>query len=406
MAWTWCLGLAIVAAFIAACTPAPTTNVPASAPSPAATGVPPAARPAEAASGAASAAPSAGASARQVAAPLNPPRTVRVAYTQSSGEVPLYLGIEHGYFAELGIAVELVRIPGSADTIVLLTTDQLEAGGLLITPAFYNAAARNVGVRMVADRGSNLVSPSSFSLAVRADLLAQRPWSGYQDLRGLKVAVPQLGSMAEYYLERMLQRASLQIGEVELIAPLTFPDMAAAFANRGIDAALYLEPWATIQEEEGIIRKVSSAVDVAPGSHTAALVYGDTFARDAQAARNFMVGWLRAVRHLTDATDGRRDPQDVVEATRTYTAIKDEALIRKLPPTLMNPNGYLDPANLATYQDWFAGRGLVPQKADIARVYDPAFAEYANTVLGPYQPVENAPGPARSERVGKLAVVR
>jgi hypothetical protein len=76
----------------------------------------------------------------------------------------------------------------------------------------------------------------------------------------------------------------------------------------------------------------------------------------------------------------------VVDAMKTYTPLKDEALLRRLPPARMNPEGYLDPAKLATYQDWFAERGHVPQKADIAKVYDPTFAEYANTVLGPYQP--------------------
>ncbi len=364
-----------------------------SAPPAAPAQAPPAPAPAQAASAAlappaSGPAPSAGA--RPTVPVLEPPQLVRVSYTQSAGEVPLYLGLEHGYFTELGLQVEPVRIPGSADTIVLITTDQLEAGGLLITPAFYNAVARNVGVRMVGDRGSNLAAPSSFSLAVRADLLQRQPWSGYQDLRGLRVAVPQRGSMAEYYLELMLHRGGLQMSDVELVAPLTFPDMAAGFANRGIDAALFLEPWATQQEEEGIIKKVVSVEDVAPGSHTAALVYGDTFARNTQAARNFMVGWLRSVRHLTDAYAGLRDFQDVVEVLQKYTALRDEAFIRKMPPTRMNPDGYLDPAKLAAYQDWFAERGLVPQKADIAKVYDPSFAEYANAVLGPYEPGASA----------------
>lgn len=364
-----------------------------SAPPAAPAQAPPAPAPAQAASAAlappaSGPAPSAGA--RPTVPVVDPPQLVRVSYTQSAGEVPLYLGLEHGYFTELGLQVEPVRIPGSADTIVLITTDQLEAGGLLITPAFYNAVARNVGVRMVGDRGSNLAAPSSFSLAVRADLLQRQPWSGYQDLRGLRVAVPQRGSMAEYYLELMLHRGGLQMSDVELVAPLTFPDMAAAFANRGIDAALFLEPWATQQEEEGIIKKVVSVEDVAPGSHTAALVYGDTFARNTQAARNFMVGWLRSVRHLTDVYAGLRDFQDVVEVLQKYTALRDEAFIRKMPPTRMNPDGYLDPAKLAAYQDWFADRGLVPQKADIAKVYDPSFAEYANAVLGPYEPGASA----------------
>jgi ABC-type nitrate/sulfonate/bicarbonate transport system substrate-binding protein len=394
------LGLLVVVAWLVmACAPAPAQ--PSGAAKPAAPAAAPAkpaaatAAPAQAPAASTAGALAASAGGRVAATPLDPPQVVRMSYTQSAGEVPLYLGVEHGYFTEVGIQIDLVRIPGSADSIVLLTTDQLEGAGLLITPAFYNAVARNVGVRMVGDRGSNRGGQSSFSLAVRADILQQQPWRGYQDLRGMKVALPQMGSMAEYYLERMVLRGGLQMSDVETVAPITFPDMSVAFANRGIDAALYLEPWATQQEQEGVIQKVASVDDVAPGSHTAALVYGDTFARNTAAARNFMVGWLRSVRHLTDAYAGRRDFQDVLDVLQKYTPLKDEALIRKMPPTGMNPDGYLDAQRLAEYQDWFAARGHVPQKVDVAKVYDPSFAEYANSVLGPYPHAEGPRGLGR-----------
>ena len=36
----------------------------------------------------------------------------------------------------------------------------------------------------------------------------------------------------------------------------------------------------------------------------------------------------------------------------------------------------------------------VAQKADISKVYDPSFAEYANSVLPPYQPVPNPRRPS------------
>ena len=51
--------------------------------------------------------------------------------------------------------------------------------------------------------------------------------------------------------------------------------------------------------------------------------------------------------------------------------------------------GYLDLARLATYQDWFAERGLVTRKAESEKVVDHSFLDYANALLGPYQPVEH-----------------
>ena len=320
------------------------------------------------------------------AVPLNPRQTVRVVSIGLAGQAPTYLAIEQGYLAELGLDVEIVNLAGTNDVVTLLSSDQLDVGFGAIAPSFYNAVARGVGIRMVADHGSTIPGRSTPSLAVRADILEQHPWSGYQDLKGKKVAVQQAGTLTEYYLELMLKRAGLQPSDVGMVA-LPFPDMAVAFANKGIDAGVDNEPWATQQEQLGLIKKVVYTDDVDPGGHVAGLLYGETFARNTQAARNYMVGYLRGVRDYWDAYDGRKDFQIVVDALKKYTQLKDEDLIRKIPPTGQDPSGRMDPAKLAHYQDWFVEKGLIPQRIDVTRGLDLSFVEYANSVLGPYQPV-------------------
>ena len=106
-----------------------------------------------------------------------------------------------------------------------------------------------------------------------------------------------------------------------------------------------------------------------------------------------MVAYLRGVRQYWDAYDGRADFQPVIEAQQKYTAVKDEALIRRVPPTGQHPSGQIDITRLAAYQDWFAERGFISQKADLTRAIDLSFVEYANRVLGPYQPVEQPQRP-------------
>ena len=127
--------------------------------------------------------------------------------------------------------------------------------------------------------------------------------------------------------------------------------------------------------------------EVDPNGNVAAYVYSESFARNTPAARNYMVAYLRGIRDYWDAYDGRKDFQLVVDVLQKYTVLKDEVLIRKVPPTGFNPAGYLFTDKLASIQEWFAARGQVPQKADLQKAYDPSFLDYANTVLGPYQPV-------------------
>ena len=241
---------------------------------------------------------------------------------------------------------------------------------------------------MVADHGTTLPGRATPSLAIRADVLEQQPWTGYQNLKGLRIAFQAPGGIESYLLERMLERGGLEPGDVEVIAPIPFPDMAVAFSNKAIEAAIYNEPWATQLEQMGVLKKVVYADDVAT-VHISGLLYSESFAHDTPAARNFMVAYLRGVRAYWDAYDGRTDFQPVVDVIKQYTQLKDEPLIRQLPPTGQNPDGYLDPAKLEAFQDWLVQRGLVTQKADLGKGYDPSFAAYANEVLGAYQPVEN-----------------
>jgi NitT/TauT family transport system substrate-binding protein len=383
----------LAAYLVVACSPAPAPARAPAAPPPAAaaptSGDPPAAASVVAPASAASPGQPAGSAGGTISAtPLDPPQKVRVDSQGLGAEVPVFLAIEQGYFRELGLEVELVPMAGSAENLALLNSGQLDVGVLPVTPGLFNAVSRGVAVRAVADRGSSMPGRTTSNLSIRADLLERKPWSGYQDLRGMRIAIVQFGSMNEYNLEAMLRRGGVQREEVEVI-PLTFPDMALAFANRSIDAGMNNEPWATQQEQLGLIKKVAYADDAAPGMHVALVVYGESFAQNTAAARNYMIAWLRGVRDYWDAYDGRGDFQRVVDALHKYTPLKDEALIRKVPPTGMNPAGYLDPERLAALQDWFVERGLVTQRAEVEKVYDRAFADYANAVLGPYQPVES-----------------
>jgi NitT/TauT family transport system substrate-binding protein len=324
-------------------------------------------------------------SGRVVPVPLDPPRVVRIANSGLAAQAPTFLAIEEGYFAELGLAPEVINLPGTADSIALLSGGQIDVATAAISAAFFNAVARGVAIRMVADHGSYIPGRTTAGLVVRADLVEQQPWRGYQDLKGMKVAVQQPGSLLEYDLELMLRRGGLQRDDIEVVV-LSFADIATAFVNHAIDAATYNEPFATQLEQQGVIKKIAYTDDVEPYGIIAGLMFGEPFANDADAARNFMVGYLRGVRRYWDAYDGRADFQAVLDVLQKYTPLKDAALIRKIPPTGQNPAGYLDSARLAFYQDWFAERGLVTQKADLARALDQSFVDYANAVLGPYEP--------------------
>ena len=299
----WALLAAALA--LTACAPAaPSTAVPgptagAAAPSDARAAAPPAAAPATEPGAVAGAV---------VPVPLDPPRVVRIANSGLAAQAPTFLAIEEGYFAELGLAPEVINLPGTADSIALLSGGQIDVATAAISAAFFNAVARGVAIRMVADHGTYIPGRTTAGLVVRADLVEQQPWRGYQDLKGMKVAVQQPGSLLEYDLELMLRRGGLQRDDIEVVV-LSFADIATAFVNHAIDAATYNEPFATQLEQQGVIKKIAYTDDVEPYGIITGLMFGEPFANDTAAARNFMVAYLRGVRRYWDAYDGRADFQ-------------------------------------------------------------------------------------------------
>ena len=103
-------------------------------------------------------APSGSGAAPAASQAAQPPRpvTVRFANAGIAAQAPTFLALEHGYFRELGIELEIHELTSSNDMVALLSGDQLDVGHQAISPALFNAAARGVGVRMVADHGGNI----------------------------------------------------------------------------------------------------------------------------------------------------------------------------------------------------------------------------------------------------------
>src|SRR5205814_7498652 len=132
---------------------------------------------------------------------------VRVAYVVFLPHFSTWLALENGYFRDLGLDVEMLPLEGTSDVMVLLGSGQLDVGIAQISPGFFNAVARGVGIRMVADHGTSYPGKSSATVSLRADLAAEHPWTGFQDLRGRKIALQTVNAQTEYFLDRALSQA-------------------------------------------------------------------------------------------------------------------------------------------------------------------------------------------------------
>jgi NitT/TauT family transport system substrate-binding protein len=304
---------------------------------------------------------------------------VRAASLKVLSEAPLALARARGYFTAEGLDVELVDFAVTADALPPLGTGQLDVltGGL--NPAVFNAVARGVDIRIVADGGSLGPDNDWLALVVRRAHVDSGRYRGPADLRGMSIAVPGPYSVVHYALKVLLEQNGLTLADVD-VQPVSMADHATAVTNARVDAAFTVEPFVTQSVSLGGAVRVLGVHEVVPYLSSGFTAYSPAFpARSADAAVRFMYAWLRGVADYNAAFGPeRRGTDEAVQILR-------EASIALNPSTQLPRfalDGRFDVAGMAGMLDWYVADGVVPPGVDLARVVDFQYVDQAAQRLG------------------------
>jgi NitT/TauT family transport system substrate-binding protein len=321
---------------------------------------------------------------------LNPKQKVTVGLLNSSSDAGLLLAADRGYFTDEGLDVELVPFKSLSDMFPLLGRGQLDVGAGGVAAGLFNAAARGVPLKIVADKG-HMPGPRGkgdeySTLMVRKDLIKSGKIRGYADLKGTKIAlVGGPGSIGEFAVAKALANANLTLKDVTTIS-MAYPDLVPAFANGGVDAAILIEPFQTFIESQGtgVIWKTYGDL-FGHANQIAVIVYSDSFVAKKDAARHFMIGYLRGVRDYNDAFGPKRTNYgDVVNVIARDTHQKPQIIDEVRPPGI-DPDGRLEMPSLQEQLEYFTRAGEVTGKVDLPAVTDRSFADFAVSQLGRYR---------------------
>lgn len=318
-------------------------------------------------------------------APLSPPVTVRCGTTNSLSEAGQFIAVERGYFREQGLDVDFSSFDSAAGMIAPMASGQLDVGVGGVGAGMFNAVARGVPIRIVGPLARHDSGASSVYLTVRKDLVDSGQIRDYADLGGRRLAVNARGGVTEYGAVLALARGNVQPSDVEWVE-LSFPDMVLGFANGAIDVALQNEPTATLAASRGVAVKWREMADVQPGIQFTVVLYAPDFATQrSEAARRWMLAYLRGVRDYTDAYRRNRDRAEITAILARYTPVRDVALYDQMGFAYIDPNGRVGETSLAEQLQWCTRVGLVTQPVDLPRVIDLSFADYAVQRLGRYE---------------------
>lgn len=313
---------------------------------------------------------------------------VRVGTNNVISDAPFFIASKKGYFAEQGIKVTFVSFDAGPKMIAPLGTGQLEVAAGAMSAGLFNAAARGINIKVVADKGSTPQQYDYMPILVRKSLVDSGKVKSYKDLKGMKVAEAGKGGSPGSKLNEALKSGGLGYKDVEH-EYIGYPQHVAAMMNGAIDASVTTEPSATQAIERGVAVRLNKE-NPYPDQQIAVLLYGGDFIRKTpDVARKFMVAYLKGARFYNDALkDGKfsgPNASELIGILVQDSNVKDAALYSKITPNGIHPDGKLNEVSLSRDYQFYKEQGYLEGTATVEQVIDKSFAAAAVKELGPYQ---------------------
>jgi NitT/TauT family transport system substrate-binding protein len=311
------------------------------------------------------------------------PSKVRVGYIGILSDAPFFIGIERGYFKNQGLDVELSRFTSANDTIPLLATGQLEASGGGVAPAIFSAVARDLPVRIVADRGSMPKGHGFNVFVVRKDLYDSGAVRSAKDLRGRPIAITEPTSILYYELAALVKSGGLKLSDVEPVY-LSIPDTPTALANGKVDASIIVEPFATSSEIRNIAKIVTTMDQVTPNLQNSCIFYSQLFGqRNNRAAIGWMTAYLQAIREYRTALRSPGSPQwnELVAILSKYTSVKDQNIYSKMIWPGLSEDGAPNVQSIMEQQEFWFSQNQIKERAPANRLIDLSYLNAAKKAL-------------------------
>ena len=226
-------------------------------------------------------------------APLNPRVALKVGAIGAVSDTGIFIAQEKGYFRDEGLDVEIVGFKAAPQILPAIATGEVQVSGSAVTPALFNAFARGITMKLVADKGQVAQGFGFAAIVIRSDLADTI--RDFKDLKGRKFAVMGKGVSSTTQLGKALERGGIEPNEVELIE-LGLPEMVAALGNKAIDGATLLEPFITFATARNVGIRWKGMEDFLPFTgQNGVIIYSQQFTQEQpEAAKRWMAAYLRA----------------------------------------------------------------------------------------------------------------
>lgn len=292
----------------------------------------------------------------------------------------IFVGLEKGYFKEQGIDVEVVFFRSGAEVASQLAAGHIDVGSTTAGATLYNAMARGVPTKIVADYIVFVQKPSPNALVVRKNLIDSGQVKSAKDLKGRTIAITARGQFTHLFAGYALESAGLTEKDARLVT-MSYPDMVAAFEGGAIDAAAFVEPFTTVVKERGLAVPLIDAADLLPDMNLGVIMYGERLLKEnRELGQRFMNAYHRSNAQLREMWKSEEGRAEAAEMYQKYIPRKDKDIYTRIAPAYSRENLVVKvegKSGLREQLEWYAGHGLVPEKPSLEVAVDNEFAEKA-----------------------------
>ena len=318
---------------------------------------------------------------------------VNVGTANSATDIGVYVAQKKGFFTEEGLDVNFIAFDSAAKMIAPFASGDLDAGGGGTSAGLYNAVARGIDIKIVADKNHTPKGQGIQPLLVRKDHIESGRFKSLADLKGMKISTAAPGSAASTTLDRALKMAGLTIKDVEQVY-MGFPQQSIALTNKALDAAFTAEPSASDAVASGVAVRFMGDDEIYPDHQLAVVFYSGNFVKNRpDVARRYMRAYLKGVRYYNDAiTEGKlAGPKgaEIVDILAENIPTKDKSIYARLVAPACDPDGKLQVTSLREDLEFFKRAGDIQGNVALEQALDTSFAEQAVRELGPYKRAGN-----------------
>jgi NitT/TauT family transport system substrate-binding protein len=290
---------------------------------------------------------------------------VRVGVFPVASTLPLFVGIERGFFKEQNIEIEATRLIGGPPNVAAMIGNQIDASAVLVTIEGMNANLKKPGVAMYISVNSQNAKYQMEQFVVRKGLEVK----SLADLKGKKImSAP--GPANVTMARAALTAAGLKEGEYQL-DQLDMGQHVNAMTAGTFDAGYTLEPNATQMRnagvattlEAGVIAKYVLGDPMADAWVGGCALTSDFIKSKPDVAKRFTAGWAKAVKFINEKPDEARKHL----AKNTFTPEDIVTTVPLVKFTMIEDLTKEDIAEFQKFIDFSVQTGTLPEKVDVTK---------------------------------------